>query len=385
MRLATTLALVGALAGCGSPTEAEAPAPPPPVHVDAVIAETRAPLATGTSELLALRRATLSVEAPGRVVEVAMERGQPVTQGDVLLRLDVGRTAVAAQAASAGIQQAEAALAQAARERSLAERLLETGSASGRSVDQARDAESLAQAALTAARAQARVTRRGLTEAVLRAPFSGTIVQRNVEMGEYLAPGRPVADLMDASVLRAEVLLDPREALDVEPGARVHASVFARPGEVFEGEVLRVGEAIDRQTRRLPIEVEIRDPDRRLRPGLVARFEVQTGAPRDVRSVDADAAFERFEALQVYVIDAEDVARRRVVRLGPVRGGRAEVLEGLELGDRVVVEGQDRVLDGEPVQVVERGAEADRGAAAEPAEDTAEDTAENTADEPADE
>lgn len=346
--------LLGLLVGCGSPTEAEAPPPPPPVHVDAVRAEQRTPVASGTSELLARRRATLSVEAPGRVVELAMERGQEVEQGDVLLRLDVGRTAVAAQAASATITQAEASLAQASRERALAERLLASGSASQRSLDQARDAQSLAEAALASARAQARVTRRGLTEAVLRAPFSGTIVERSVEMGEYVAPGAPAASLMDASTLRADVLLDPREALDVRPGATVQAHVFARPGETFAGEVLRVGEAVDRQTRRLPVEVELDDPDSRLRPGLVARFEVHTGEPASVLTIEADAAFERFEELLVYVIDEQDVAHRRAVTLGEVREGRAAVLDGLELGERIVVEGMDRVLDGQPVQVVER-------------------------------
>lgn len=345
------------LATCVSVTcgcrEAETPPapPPPPVHVDPVARMPRTPSASGTAELTARSEATLSVEAPGRVVAVEMERGQRVEQGQVLLRLDVGRTAVASQAASAQVEQAQAALTQAERERALAAQLAESGSASRRSLEQADDALSIARATLEAASAQARVTRRGLTEAVLRAPFSGVIVRRTVELGEFVAPGTPVAVLMDTSSLRAEVLLDPRLALDVRPGAPATAAIFARPGERFEGEVLRVGEAVDRQTRRLPVELEVRDPAGRLRPGLVGRFEVETGEPRDVLTIDARAAFERFEQTLVYVVDDEGVAHRRAVRLGPVVEGRAEVLEGLELDERVVVEGQDRVLDGEPVVV----------------------------------
>lgn len=339
--------------GCRE-AETVAPPPPPPVHVDPAVRSPRTPSASGTAELTARAEATLSVEAPGRVVALEMERGQRVVAGQVLLRLDVGRTAVASQAASAQVEQAQAALAQAERERALAAQLAESGSASRRSLEQADDALTIARATLEAASAQARVTRRGLTEAVLRAPFSGVIVSRAVELGEYVAPGVPVAVLMDASSLRAEVLLDPRLALDVRPGAPATASVFARPGERFDGEVLRVGEAVDRQTRRLPVELEIRDPSGRLRPGLVGRFEVRTGEPREVLTIDARAAFERFELTLVYVIDAESVAHRRAVRLGPVVEGRAEVLEGLEAGERVVVEGQDRVLDGEPVVVAPR-------------------------------
>jgi len=341
------------LVACGNAPDAPETPPPPPVHVDPVVATTRVPTATGTAELEPLRQATLSVEAAGRVIALEIEEGQQVEAGDVLLRLDVGRTAVAASAASAAVEQAEAALAQAERERSLAETLVQSGSASRRSLEQAQDAESIARAALATARAQSRVTRRGLTEAVLRAPFAGTIVERRVEMGEYVAPGTPAVVLMDVRTLRSEVLLDPREALDVRPGARASVRVFARPGERFEGEVLRVSEAVDAQTRRLPVEVEIDDPQDRLRPGLVGRFEVQTGEPGEVLTVDADAAFERFELTQVYVIGDDSVAHRRPVTLGSIRDGRAAVEAGLEAGERVVIEGQDRVLDGEPVQVIE--------------------------------
>ncbi len=357
------LVIATVLAGCGSPTEAAEQAPPPPVHLDAVTEVTRTPTTSGTAELGALRRATLSVEAPGRVIALEIEDGQRVEAGDVLLRLDVGRTAVAASAATAAVAQAEAALAQAERERALAERLAASGSASQRNVDQSRDATAIAQAALATAQAQARVTRRGLTEAVLRAPFAGTIVERRVELGEYLGPGTPVAILMDTSALRADVLLDPRDALDVRPGAAVTARVFARPDERFVGEVVRVGEAIDAQTRRLPVEVEILDPEHRLRPGLVARFEVAVGEPQAVLTIDADCAFERFELTQVYAVDAEGVAHRRTVTLGPIADGRAAVIEGLTAGERVVREGQDRVLDGQPVRVVDPEAPEPRTAA----------------------
>ena len=66
--------------------------------------------------------------------------------------------------------------------------------------------------------------------------------ERRVEVGEYVAPGAPAIVLMDTSELRANLLVDPREALDVRPGARVGVRVFARPGRQFEGAVLRVGD-----------------------------------------------------------------------------------------------------------------------------------------------
>ena len=130
---------------------------------------------------------------------------------------------------------------------------------------------------------------------MLRAPFGGTVVERRVEMGEYVAPGAPVAVLMDASELRSEVLLDPREALDVQPGARRDRVGLRAARRGLHGEVLRVGEAVDRATRRLPVEVVIDDPQRRLRPGSVGPLRGADGPPARRRHRRRRRVFERFE------------------------------------------------------------------------------------------
>ena len=206
-------------------------------------------------------------------------------------------------------------------------------------------------AARDAARAEARLARRGFTEAVVRAPFGGTIVERTVELGEYLAPGSPMLTLADTSLLKARVLLDPREAMDIAVGSKAVISVYARPGEVFGGRVVRVGEVIDPRTRRLPVEVELDDHGGRLRPGLVARFAVETGEPTMVMRVPLEGVFERFGSQQVYVI-IDGMAERREVVLGLVGAGFAEVTQGIEPGETVVVKGVTRVVAGSKVQVV---------------------------------
>ena len=346
------LALILALTGCeGEEAEAHS-SPPPPVRVESLRFETLTPRADATAEIQAHRSATLRAEAAGRVVGLEIEIGQRIEEGAVIARLDVGRTNVALQAAAAGVTQADARLSQATRQRDTAARLFATGGMPQTSLDDAEDGVRLATAALEAARAQSRVTRRGLTEAVLRAPFSGTAVERLVELGEYVAPGTPIALLADTEHLKARVLLDPRRALDVERGARVIIEVHARPGERFEGRLLRVSEVVDPRTRRLPVEVEVLDPARRLRPGLVARFSVETGASREALTLDANAVFERFGLSQVYVIE-EGVAHRRSVELGEIGPQRVEIVEGLEAGEAVVVAGLDRVIDGREVNVVE--------------------------------
>lgn len=338
-------------AGCTGTAPAATEAPPPPVHAARVELEAVVPISTATAEILANRQAKLRSETAGRVVDVLVDAGERVKDGQVLLRLDVGRPASAAQAAQAAVAQSEARLNQAERELGRTQKLVKTGGLPEQRLDDAQDAVRLASAARDAARAEARLARRGLTEAVVRAPFAGTVVERAVELGEYLAPGTPLLTLADTSLLKARVLLDPREALDVAVGAKADVSVYARPGERFGATVVRVGEVIDPRTRRLPVEVELDDHVGRLRPGLVARFAVQTGEPEMLLRVPLEGVFERFGKQHVYVV-VDGVAQRRAISLGPVRAGYAEVSGGIEAGELVVTKGVTRVVDGSKVLVV---------------------------------
>ncbi len=340
------------LGACEKPAPAAEPVPPPPVHVEAARARDVVPTAEGVTTLEAARDATLRAEVAGSVVALLAEVGARVEVGAPLVRLDVGRATVALDAAGAQVAQAEATLAQAERQRELAERLVQSGGAASTRLDDATDGVRLARAALDATRAQQRLTRRGLTEAMIRAPFAGVVAERYVEVGELASPGAPVARLVDVSHLKATVLLDPREALDLQPGARGTAEAPAREGERFEVTVERVGEVVDPRTRRLPVEVRVADPERRLRPGLAARVRVETGPPAPALVLPAAAVFDRYGQSHVYVVDTEGVAHRRAVVTGTARDGRVQVREGLEPGERVVVAGVERVVHERPVQVV---------------------------------
>jgi membrane fusion protein (multidrug efflux system) len=350
-------ALAAPASGCTATAPAATEAPAPPVYAATIVPEAVTPISAATAEILANRQSNLRSETAGRVVDVLVEAGDRAEEGQVLLRLDVGRPASAAQAANAAVAQSEARLNQAQREQARTKSLVQTGGLPEQRLDDAEDSVRLASAARDAARAEARLARRGLTEAVVRAPFGGTVVERTVELGEYLAPGSPLLTLADTSLLKARVLLDPREAIDVAVGSKVAVSAYARPGEVFSGTVVRVGEVIDPRTRRLPVEVEVDDQDGRLRPGLVARFVVEIGEPTMVMRVPLEGVFERFGSQHLYVIE-DGVAQRRAIVLGSVGAGFAEVTEGLEPGETVVIKGVTRVVDGSKVQVVPQDAAA---------------------------
>ncbi len=351
MALALVIAVGAAAVGCTGTAPAATEAPPPPVHAATIEPEAVTPTSVATAEILANRQSHMRSETAGRVVDVLVEAGDRVERGQVLVRLDVGRPASATQAANAAVAQSEARLTQAERELGRTKKLVKTGGLPEQRLDDAQDSVRLASAARDAARAEARLARRGLTDAVVRAPFAATVVERTVELGEYLAPGSPLLTLADTSLLKARVLLDPREAIDVTIDSEATVYVHARPGEVFSGKVVRVGEVIDPRTRRLPVEIELDDHGGRLRPGLVARFSVVTGEPEMVMRVPLDGVFERFGSQHVYVIE-DGIAWRRAIVLGLVRAGFAEVAGGIEPGETVVVKGVTRVVDGSKVQIV---------------------------------
>lgn len=345
------LGIVMLAMGCTDTAPAAVEAPPPPVHAVTIQPEMVIPTSVAIAEILANRQAHLRSETAGRVVAVLVESGERVEEGEVLLRLDVGKPASALRAANAAVAQSEARLDQARRELARTQQLVKTGGLPEQRLDDAKDAVRLAGAARDAAQAEARLAERGLTDAVVRAPFAGTVVERMVELGEYLAPGSPLLSLSDTSVLKARVLLDPREALDVSIGSRAVISAYARPGDEFSGAVVRVGEVIDPRTRRLPVEIELDDHEGKLRPGLVARFAVQTGPPTQVIQVPLDGIFERFGSQHVYVVQ-DGIARRREIGLGAVRAGYAEVIRGVEPGEVIISNGVTRVVDGSKVRIV---------------------------------
>jgi membrane fusion protein (multidrug efflux system) len=345
-------------AACSEPPAAREP-PPPPVRVEEVTLVPRSPVVRVTAPIQAERRATLRTEAEGRVVEAPVREGATVQSGDVLLRLGGPRSAVAVTSAEARVEQARVALRQLTRAREDAEALAQENASTPRLVESARDREAEAQARLAESEAGLQSARATLADTTLRAPFSGVLVDFLVREGEYVRPGTDVAVLVDPASLEAELLLDPVAAADVREGARVAVHAASHPDERFEGRLTFVGDVLDPRSRRLPVRAAIEDRQALLRPGEIATFEVDVGEPREVAVLPERAVEVRMGRAQVFLI-RDDRAVARDVVLGEVREGRAEIVSGLEPGDRVVVEGVERVVDGEPVRVITAVADGDR-------------------------
>lgn len=320
-------------------------------RVEETVTNTRA----GT--VRARRRARLSPEIGGLVVEIPHREGDRVEAGAVLLRLEPRLQSAESElavrdlrASEAGSREACVAAEGAARERARLERLAAEGIVSESLLDQAVTAAETSAAGCAAARAgvdRARsaiaLARTRVEQTVLRAPFDGVVADLFVEIGEWITPAPPgvpvppVLDLIDPSSIYVSAPMDEVDAGSLTPGLPARVTVDSLPGEELGGWVARVApyvQDLEEQNRTVEIEAELADPDlaATLLPGTSADVEVILEVREDVLRIPTGALMEGGRVLVV----EEGALVERAVEVGLSNWDWTEVRGGLEGGEAVV-------------------------------------------------
>ncbi|MGD9536846.1 MAG: efflux RND transporter periplasmic adaptor subunit [Alphaproteobacteria bacterium] len=326
--------------GTVSPGRAEEAARAAPVVVEAVRYSSDAAVveAVGTGE--ALNAATLYPEAAGRVVAVHFVAGQHVEKGAPLLELDRDEDKLAVDLARVALKDAQQQLKR-------HEEAEPSGAVSSIEVDRARTA-------LSAARIQLAQAELALQNRTLVAPFAGVIGFSNVFVGDRVTEATPIATLDDRSSVMVDFEVPETFAYGVALGGEVNATTWALPGESFVGTVESVGSRIDSTTRTLRVRASLPNEQDRLRPGMSFTIRLALQGKR-FPSVPSIAVQWDREGAYVWRI-VEDRAERVAVRA--LRRERNWVLVDAPLteGDRVVVEGVQRLRTGHAVEIVDEGA-----------------------------
>lgn len=269
----------------------------------------------------------LASDMPGVVEEILFEAGQRVEAGDILVRLDTA------------VERAELAAAQAKLDlaRIQVRRALELRQ--GNVVAQA-EADT-AEATYRQAEAALEVVEATIQRKTIRAPFGGTVGIRQVDLGQYLAPGNPVVSLQDLQALEADFSLSQRHAAALSPGMEVR--LLVNGGEPVRGVLAGINPDLDAATRALRLRASLGAATGALRPGMFGRVEVVLPGSDDVLAVPQTAVRYAPFGNSIFVVEADEegvlFARQRFVRLGRLRGDFIEVVEGLEPGVRVVSDG----------------------------------------------
>lgn len=208
-------------------------------------------------------------------------------------------------------------------------------------------------AALASAEATLAQLRTRMGYATIRSPISGVVTERQVETGDVVSTNQRLFTIADVSTLVTRVLVSELEVGALRAGQQVTLTVDALPGERFQGRIRRVFPQADSSTRMVPVEVAVTgSAGARLRPGYTARSTFQLDERTDAVLVSARAVLGTSGARTVFVVE-NGKAVRRAVRVGPEANGQVEVLEGVQVGDSVIVTGATEVREGAEVRIVQ--------------------------------
>lgn len=209
---------------------------------------------------------------------------------------------------------------------------------------------------LERARAQLAETEARLANKRIRAPFAGTLGIRQVNLGDYVAPGTLIATLQNHSQLEIDFRVPSQYTPKLRAGLDVQVAIDAYPDRRFSATVTAVDSAIDPNTRNVLLRAKLNEVEGLL-PGMFAVLEVDLGDSQDVVTIPETAMTYALQGNIVYVIEPTEgeqlTATPKVVRAGKVRDGRVAVLDGINAGDRVVSVGQNKLYRGVRVVIDE--------------------------------
>jgi membrane fusion protein (multidrug efflux system) len=322
-----------------------APQRPPAVEVAKVEKAMLVDETQSVGSLRSFQGVILRPEVGGRVSQVLFKDGQKVKKGQVLVQFD--DQLPAAQLAQS---KAELSIAQANHTRN--QELVSQNFISKRSLDESDAALQVAQAKLALAQAT-------LQRLKVLAPFDGTAGLRQINVGDYLKDGADMVNVEDIEAVLLDFRLPERFQAKIKPGQKAQVTMDALPGRKFTAVVQAIDPLIDANGRSVGVRGCIDNRQMQLRPGMFARVNAVFGERDDALVIPEEAIVPqggRATVLRVVPGPNKDelISERVTVKIGIRQPGRVEILEGLSMGDSVVVAGQQRLQkEGTVVRVID--------------------------------
>ncbi|WP_288092932.1 efflux RND transporter periplasmic adaptor subunit [Thiomonas sp.] len=334
----------------------------PPQTVSTIVAQESSwqPTVEALGNLRASQQASLSPQIAGVVTAIHFRSGEKVRAGQVLAQINDApqRAQLAQLQAQVGQLQAQLNLAQITLKRDEAQ--LKVQAISQAVVDTDRANVTSVQAQLKALAEQINAQKAVLAQATVTAPFAGVLGIRQVNLGQYLAPGTAVVTLQALDPMDIDFTV-PQNQIDlVHVGMKAELTTNAAPGKTFEAKVIAVEPQINTATRNLTVRARIPNPKGELLPGVFATIRLTDGEPRNYITLpNAAVAYNPYGATVFLVKDEGKgadgkpklVAEQRFITTGLTRGDQVAVLSGLKAGDTVVTAGQLKLRNGVPVLI----------------------------------
>jgi membrane fusion protein (multidrug efflux system) len=319
---------------------------PPPEAVTTIVARSeRWPLTLGAiGTVAAVRGVTVSADLPGIVEKITFDSGKAVTEGEILVQLDTRQEHAQLVAAEA---QRDLARANLERMRSLTEQRV----VSRAEFDQA-------DAAFKQAEASGVEIRATIARKTIRAPFSGVLGIRQVNLGQYLSGGAPIVPLQALRPIYVNFAVPQQQVAALKVGTEIRVSVDDQQVK-SAGKVTAIDSVVDPATRNVQMQATLSNADGRLRPGMFVQTTAMLGRGDTVVALPASAVSYAPYGDSVFVVDTLKSPKgeayrgvvQRFVKLGTARGDQIAVLAGVKAGDEIVTSGVFKLRNGAAVLV----------------------------------
>lgn len=329
--------------------EAMQKAGPPPETVSAAKAaeQTWEETLSAVASVVSARGVSLSNDSPGVVTRLHFDSGQSVKQGQLLVELDTSVERAQLESTRARRELAELTF-------NRSQKLATSGVSPQSQVDV--DQSSFKSLTADASALQAQIGRK-----VIRAPFSGKLGLREVNLGQYLAPGTTVAVLESAESVFVDFTLPQQELPKLKVGMLVRATEESGGKPLAEGSITAIEPSLNSATRSVKVRASLPNQDERLRPGMFVRAAVVLPQQSKVVAIPLTSVVYASYGDSVFCLESRPpaagggkptlVARQQFVRLGAARGDYVAVLDGVKPGEEVVTAGAFKLRNGLPVVV----------------------------------
>lgn len=317
--------------------------PPPPATVSSAPVTTVRwqPTLSAVGSLVAVNGIDVTTEVAGKIEAIRFKSSGQVAKGDILVQLD----ATVDRAQLEGLK-ADMRLAALQLERNA--RLLPKRAVSQSTYDEAKAQYESAQAKVASQQAL-------ISKKTIRAPFSGLLGIREVDVGQYLSPGDKIVQIQQLTPIFVDYALPERHFEQLKAGQEIQVALSAYPGESFAGQITAVDAAVNPATRSIQVRATLPNPDGRLRPGMFAEVTTAQGEPRRVLTIPRTAVSYNPYGDFVFIAKTDEngqkIAQRVQITTGAIQQGRVEIIKGLALGQQVVQAGQQKLRNGQPIRI----------------------------------
>lgn len=303
------------------------------------------PTASAIGTLAPIKGIMVSADADGVLVEFPQENGAKISEGEVIARLDTS------------VEEAQLTAAKARRNLAILQRDRATDLLSKNTISQA-DADS-ANALLLQSEAEVAALEAQIAKKTVRAPFSGQLGIRQVNLGQFVGRGVSMVPLQKLDELYVDFDVPQRVLPKLQPGREVTVLVDAFPGREFKAKVTAIDAEVDGQTRNIAVQATLTNPEGELRPGMFVQVKAALGAEEEIVAIPATSVHYASYGNSVFIVekmkDEEGNeylgVRQSFVDLGPTRGDYVGVTKGVQSGEMVVSSGVFKLRNAQAVQI----------------------------------